>query len=230
MMPDTITLLFKEAQDAFPSFEGGPTDNNLLSIREMLLPILMKIPYDQLGGVHSLTAILMDPVRYAADHGGHVFKRPVQLPLYDGTITDNATTGVRVHTESAHQAHLDDCASYEAAECGVAKFLREVVDEVWYNDLTDADTFYTKVTTLKIVAYLDANSGGLRTINMISLHTNMHQYYTQADGIPPKKANRAGMLITDIKLVMMALAVVLSAQHFPRKVDDWEGLPLVART
>jgi hypothetical protein len=30
MTPDAITLLFKEACDAFPPFKGKPTDNNLL--------------------------------------------------------------------------------------------------------------------------------------------------------------------------------------------------------
>jgi hypothetical protein len=67
----------------------------------------------------------------------------------------------------------------------------------------------------------------------------MTQYYVQADGIPQfivmmedaqKKAKRAGMPIADVELVMMALAAVLAAQHFPRKVDDWEGLPAVDRT
>jgi hypothetical protein len=62
----------------------------------------------------------------------------------------------------------------------------------------------------------------------------MTQYYVQADGIPQfifmmedaqKKAKRAGMPIADVELVMMALAAVLAAQHFPREVDDWEGLP-----
>ncbi len=32
------------------------------------------------------------------------------------------------------------------------------------------------------------------------------------------------MPISDVKLVMMASAAVLAAQHFPREVDDWEGL------
>ena len=239
MSPNAITLLFKEARDAFPPLEGKPTDDDLLSIRETLLPILMEIPYDQLGGVHSLTAIITDGVRYAADHGGNAFKRPVRLPLYDGGIKDDATTVVRVRAEAAHKARLDDYASFEAAERGAAKFLREIVDEVWYNDLKDADTFYTKVTALEIIAFLDANSGGLHAVDMIALRTQMHQYYGQADGIPQyiimledaqKKAKRAGMPIADIELVMMASASVLAAQHFPRKVDDWEGLPTPART
>jgi hypothetical protein len=63
MTPNAITLLFKEVRDTFPPLKGKPTDDNLMSIRETLLPILMEIPYNQLGGVHSLTAILMDAIR-----------------------------------------------------------------------------------------------------------------------------------------------------------------------
>jgi hypothetical protein len=104
MTPDAITLLFKEACNSFPPIEGKPTDDNLLSIQEMLLPILMEIPYDQLGGIHSLMAILWDTVTYAADHGGNAFKCPVRLPLYDGNIADNATTVIRIRAEAAHKA------------------------------------------------------------------------------------------------------------------------------
>jgi hypothetical protein len=237
-MPDAITLLFREAHEAFPPFKGKPTDNNLTAIRETLLPILMEIPYDQLGGVHSLTAILTDPMRYTANHGGAAFKRLARLPLYDKNIADDATTVICVHTESAHCTRLDNYASYEAAERGAAKFLRKVVKEVWYNDLKDADTFYTKVLALEIMAFLEANSGGLHAINMITLQTNMHGYYAQAEGIPQyiimleeaqKKAKRAGMPITDIELVLMALAAVLVVQHFPRVVNNWEGLPANSR-
>jgi hypothetical protein len=86
------------------------------------------------------------------------------------------------------------------------------------------------------MALLDANSGSLHAVDMISLRTNITQYYVQADGIPQfivmmedaqKKAKRASMPIANVELVMMASAAVLAAQHFPRKVDDWEGLPAV---
>jgi hypothetical protein len=94
----------------------------------------MEIPYDQLGGIHSLTAILMDTVTYAADHGGNAFKRPVQLPLYDGSIANDATTVVCIQAEAAHKARLDNYASYKAAEHGASKFLQETVNEVWFKD------------------------------------------------------------------------------------------------
>ena len=69
MTPNAITRLFKEAYNTFPSLEGKPTNNNVLAIRRTLLPLLMVIPYDQLGGTHSLVAILTEAAKYKADHG-----------------------------------------------------------------------------------------------------------------------------------------------------------------
>ncbi len=56
-----------------------------------------------------------------------------------------------------------------------------MIDEVWNNDLNDADTFYTQVTALEIMMYLDLNSGGLHAMDMILLRTNMHQYNNQVN-------------------------------------------------
>jgi len=191
------------------------------------------VDYDQLKGIHSLTAILTDAPKYEANNK---FVRPSRLPLYDTKIANDAMTVIRVCVEAAHKTRLDDYASYEAAERGVSKFLRNVVDEIWHNDLKDAETFYTKVSAIEIMAHLDANSGGLHALDMISLRTNMTQYYIEADGIPQfivmmedaqKKAKRAGMPIADVELVMMASVAVLATQHFPHEVDDWEGLPVI---
>ena len=143
MTPDAITLLLKESRDNFPPIQGKPSDDDLLLIRETLLPILMEIPFDLLGGVHFLVGILTDLTRYSDDHGGVPFVIPTCLPLYDSSIADDATMVIRIRSEAAHKARLDDYASYKAAERGTAKFLRESVEEVWYNDLKDADTFYT---------------------------------------------------------------------------------------
>ncbi len=106
----------------------------------------------------------------------------------------------------------------------MAKFLHDIVNEIWYNYLKNANTFYTKVAAIDIMALLDANSEDLHALDMIKLHTDMMQYYMQADGIPQfivmmedaqKTANRAGMPIANVKLVMMSLVAVLTAQHFP---------------
>jgi hypothetical protein len=121
----------------------------------------------------------------------------------------------------------------------MSKFLHNAVNEIWYNDLKNVDTFYTNVMAINIMALLDANSRGHHALDMILLRTDMMHYYMQADGIPQfivmmkdaqKNAKRAGMLIANVKLVMMALAAVLTDQHFPCEVDNWEGLLATSRT
>ena len=145
-MPNAITRLFKEAYDTFLPLKGKPPDDNLLAIWRILLPLLMVIPNDQLKGTHSLVAILTEATKYKADHGNNKFIHPSRLPLYDSSIADNATTVVRVHAEVAQKSCLNDFANYEAIDRGVAKFLRNVIDKIWYNNLKDVDTFYAEVT------------------------------------------------------------------------------------
>jgi hypothetical protein len=115
MTPDAITRLFKEAYDAFPPLEGKLSDDDLLAIRETLLPLVMVIPYNQLNGVHSFTAILAEAVKYKADHGAK-FVCLACLPLYNKMTADDATTVIHVHAKAAHKSQLDDYASYKAAE------------------------------------------------------------------------------------------------------------------
>jgi hypothetical protein len=184
MNAHAITLHFKEAYNIFPPLEGKATNNNLLAIRETLLPLLMDIPYDQLKGVHPLTAILTKAAKYKANLGASKFVRPSHLPLFNRNIANNATTIICVCAKAAHKSCLNNYTSYKVAKHGVAKLLCNVVDKIRYNDLKDAKTFYTKVTALVIMAHLDANIRGLHAIGMISLHSNMTQYYIQADGIP----------------------------------------------
>ena len=50
MTPGVITLLFKEVWDNFPPIKGKPTDDDLFTIWETLLPILMEIPLTSSGG------------------------------------------------------------------------------------------------------------------------------------------------------------------------------------
>jgi hypothetical protein len=66
----------------------------------------MTIPYDQLLGVHSLTAILAEAAKYQANHGGAKFVRPFRLPLYDKNIANDATTNVCVHAKATQNPTL----------------------------------------------------------------------------------------------------------------------------
>jgi hypothetical protein len=49
----------------------------------------MVIPYDQLLGVHSLMAILVEAAKFEANHSGAKFVGPSCLPLYDKNIAND---------------------------------------------------------------------------------------------------------------------------------------------
>jgi hypothetical protein len=60
-------------------------------------------------------------------HAGNKFMRPKPLPLYNSKIANDALTVVCVHANADHKSKLKDCANYDAAKQGCAKFLHDVV-------------------------------------------------------------------------------------------------------
>jgi hypothetical protein len=67
----------------------------------------------------------------------------------------------------------------------VSKFLRDVANEIWYKKPQKCQhLLQMSVTAIKIMALLDANSRELHALDMITLCTDMMQYYVQVDGIP----------------------------------------------
>ena len=148
--------------------------------------------------------------------------RPSTYPI----IADNATAVVRARSKADHAVLVQDYASYEAAECAMAKFIRDACDKIWYRDLRHARSFYTNVTAKQLIDHLDANCGGLHPSELINLPTEMMSYYTKADGIPEYidmledaqcKLERGNLPMTDDQLLAIASTAVLATKHFPRR-------------
>jgi hypothetical protein len=99
-------------------------------------------------------AILTEAVKYKGSHGAK-FLCPAHLPFYDKTIADDAMTVVCVCAEATHKSQLDDYTSNKVAKLGMSKFLRNIIDEIWYNNHKTADTIYAKVAAINIMALLD---------------------------------------------------------------------------
>ena len=60
MTPKSITLLLKEATENFTVIDGKPSDADILAIRKTLLPLLMDIPFNLVGRIHSLTGLITE--------------------------------------------------------------------------------------------------------------------------------------------------------------------------
>ena len=60
----------------------------------------------------------------------------------------------------------------------------EVVDETWYKELEDPDTFYTNVTALKLLEHLTNFCSGLHTVDTVEITQAMKKFFSDEEGIP----------------------------------------------
>ena len=114
---------------------------------------------------------------------------------------------------------------------GIMRFLTTNVDKMWYQELENAETFYTKVTALKLTEHLRKCSGGRHAIDTVNIMYDTHQYFDEAASIPvyinmietaPKTAACAKLSISDDMLVAISTRVILVSDCLPRATDAWE--------
>ena len=71
--------------------------------------------------------------------------------------------------EGKHEAQRKNRQLYEAADNACRSFIMSVVDETWYKELEDPDTFYTKATALKLLNHLTEFYAGLHTLDAVNI-------------------------------------------------------------
>lgn len=86
--------------------------------------------------------------------------------------------------EAAHCILIDDFATFQAAKKGVAKFIRDAVDETYIKDLEHLITFYNNVSAQQILIHIRLNCGGMDPEDLVALQTAMSGYYNDCEGIP----------------------------------------------
>ena len=114
-----------------------------------------------------------------------------------------------------------------------------VVDETWYKELEDTDTFYTKVTAIKLVEHLTEFCAGLHTVNAVDIPQLMKELYKDSDGFPQfinateaaqRKSKRAKLVINDEYLHSVALKSLLQSGEYETETWEWSKLPEADQT
>ena len=109
-----------------------------------------------------------------------------------------------------------------------------VVDETWYKDLEDQDTFYTKFTALKLLDRLTEFCAGLQTVDAVDIPQIMKSLYKDSDGLPQsinameaaqRKSERAKIVINDEYLHAVALKSPLQSGEYETETREWSKLP-----
>ena len=181
MTPEEITAVFATAAAAFTPLTHQPSDNDLVTLHDILYLLLLDIPYDE-DGHHTLIGIIKPTASYMATWGTPL-PILVQPPAYP-PVPNNASAIVRARHEAVHVIRVHDFISYEAAERAMAKFIRDSIKELWYRDLRDPRSFYMHVTAKQFLDHLYANCGGLHPSKLVRLPTEMLGNYADANGFP----------------------------------------------
>ena len=71
--------------------------------------------------------------------------------------------------ELVHESKHSYRALYDVADTGWVNFIISVVDETWYKELEDADTFYTNVTVQQILKHLKEHCTGLHAVDAVNI-------------------------------------------------------------
>ena len=62
--PADLTLALQKATEGFTVIVDRPTDNDIINIRKLLVPVLMTTKYDKLTLTHNLKGFILPLERY----------------------------------------------------------------------------------------------------------------------------------------------------------------------
>ena len=113
-------------------------------------------------------------------------------------------------------------------------FIIEVVDKTWYKELEDPDTFYTKVTALKLLDHLAGFCVVLHTVDAVDIPQLMKSLYKDYEEVPKfnnameaaqRKSKHAKLVIDDEYLHAVALKSLLQSGEYETETWEWSKLP-----
>ena len=89
--PDELNLAIQKATEGFTVIVDRPTDNNLIDIRQLLVPVLIKQTYNELKLEHNLLGVILPAERYEQIYKNGAYVISPVVPLYDDNIDKDAT-------------------------------------------------------------------------------------------------------------------------------------------
>ena len=103
MKPDEIVTQFAEATLSFDNIIGQPTDSDIFRLFETMAHILLTVPYNEAHAKDSLVDLIYSEAEYMAEYTD-AFISPTKPGIYDTTIPDAASNGLRAMKEAVHKA------------------------------------------------------------------------------------------------------------------------------
>ena len=79
--PADLTLLIQKATEGFAAIVDCPTDNDIIYIQKLLLPVWMKTKYDELNLTHNLSGVILPTERYEHIYSNGAYLIPLVISL-----------------------------------------------------------------------------------------------------------------------------------------------------
>ena len=232
--PADLTLALQKAMEGFTAIVDWPTDNDLIEIRQILVSVLMKTKYDELNLTQNLSGVILPSKSYQQIYKKGAYLIPPIIALYGETIDKDATR-TEVHwAEGKHKARRNDRQIYNTANNAWQSFIMAVVNETWYKELEDPDTFYTNGMALKLLDHLTEFCARLHTVDAVDIPQLMKTFYKDSNGVPQlvnvmeaaqRKYKRAKLVINDKYLHAVALKSLLQSGDYETETREWSKLP-----
>ena len=86
-----LTLALQKATEGFTAIGYRPTDTDIIDIRQLLLPDLMKTKYYELTLTHNLSGVILPTECYEHIYSKGAYSIPSVIALYDDTIEKDVT-------------------------------------------------------------------------------------------------------------------------------------------
>ena len=232
--PDDLTLALHKVTEGFTANVDRPTDNDIIKIRQLLLPVLMKTNYEELTLTHNILGVIIPSECYE-----HIYKKRAYLirtviALSYDTIDKDATRTEVHRAEVKHEARRNDRQLYETDDNACRNSIVDVVDETWYMELEDPDTFYTNITAIKILNHLTWFCSGIHTVDALDNPQFVKTLFSDAEGITQfinameavqRKSKCAKLVIPDDYMYAVALKLLLQSGEYETETREWSKLP-----
>ena len=79
--PAELTLAIQKATEGFTVIVDRPTDNDLIEIRKLLVPVLMNTTYNKLKLQHNLVGVILPTELYEQIYKKGAYAIPPVIPL-----------------------------------------------------------------------------------------------------------------------------------------------------
>ena len=121
--PADLTFSLQKATEGFTSIVYFPTDTNIINIKQLLFPVLIKTKYNKLNLTHNLSGVILPTERYEHIYSKGEYLILSVIALYYDIIERNATR-TEVHQDKGkHEARIDDSELYETAYTACKNFI-----------------------------------------------------------------------------------------------------------